>query len=418
MDKLIIEGGIPLTGVVRVSGSKNAALPILMASILLEEPATFSNVPDLRDIRTTVKLLELLGCPVESTAEEIRVSPGTLKPEAPYDLVKTMRASVLVLGPLLARLGEARVAMPGGCAIGARPVDLHLTALEKMGARFKLEEGYILGRSHKLQGAHIHFDFPTVGGTENLLMAATLAEGETILENAAREPEVVDLARFLISCGAVIEGHGSSEIRIQGVSRLGGAHYRIMPDRIEAGTFLAAAGITDGELLLTDCPFEELDAVVSKMCEMGMEITPAQNGVLVRRATALRGVDVITRPYPGFPTDMQAQIMTLMCVAEGSGMITENIFENRFMHVQELVRMGADIRLSGHTAGIRGVQRLIGAPVMASDLRASASLVLAGLAAKGTTTVQRIYHLDRGYEHIETKLNAVGARIRRESAPA
>lgn len=418
MDKLIIEGGIPLTGVVRVSGSKNAALPILMASILLEEPATFSNVPDLRDIRTTVKLLELLGCPVESTAEEIRVSPGTLKPEAPYDLVKTMRASVLVLGPLLARLGEARVAMPGGCAIGARPVDLHLTALEKMGARFELEEGYILGRSHKLQGAHIHFDFPTVGGTENLLMAATLAEGETILENAAREPEVVDLARFLISCGAVIEGHGSSEIRIQGVSRLGGAHYRIMPDRIEAGTFLAAAGITDGELLLKDCPFEELDAVVSKMCEMGMEITPAQDGVLVRRATALRGVDVITRPYPGFPTDMQAQIMTLMCVAEGSGMITENIFENRFMHVQELVRMGADIRLSGHTAGIRGVQRLIGAPVMASDLRASASLVLAGLAAKGTTTVQRIYHLDRGYEHIETKLNAVGARIRRESAPA
>lgn len=418
MDKLIIEGGIPLTGVVRVSGSKNAALPILMASILLEEPATFSNVPDLRDIRTTVKLLELLGCPVESTAEEIRVSPGTLKPEAPYDLVKTMRASVLVLGPLLARLGEARVAMPGGCAIGARPVDLHLTALEKMGARFELEEGYILGRSHKLQGAHIHFDFPTVGGTENLLMAATLAEGETILENAAREPEVVDLARFLLSCGAVIEGHGSSEIRIQGVSRLGGAHYRIMPDRIEAGTFLAAAGITDGELLLTDCPFEELDAVVSKMCEMGMEITPAQDGVLVRRATALRGVDVITRPYPGFPTDMQAQIMTLMCVAEGSGMITENIFENRFMHVQELVRMGADIRLSGHTAGIRGVQRLIGAPVMASDLRASASLVLAGLAAKGTTTVQRIYHLDRGYEHIETKLNAVGARIRRESAPA
>lgn len=418
MDKLIIEGGVPLTGVVRVSGSKNAALPILMASILLEEPALFSNVPDLRDIRTTVKLLELLGCPVESTAEGIRVFPGTLKPEAPYDLVKTMRASVLVLGPLLARLGEAKVAMPGGCAIGARPVDLHLSALEKMGARFELEEGYILGRSRKLQGAHIHFDFPTVGGTENLLMAATLAEGETILENAAREPEVVDLARFLISCGAVIEGHGSSEIKIQGVSRLGGSHYRIMPDRIEAGTFLAAAGITDGELLLTDCPFEELDAVISKMREMGMDITPGPDGILVRRATALRGVDVVTRPYPGFPTDMQAQIMTLMCVAEGSGMITENIFENRFMHVQELVRMGADIRLSGHTAGIRGVQRLIGAPVMASDLRASASLVLAGLAAKGTTTVQRIYHLDRGYEHIETKLNAVGARIRRESVPA
>ncbi len=415
MDKLVIEGGIPLTGTVAVSGSKNAALPILMGSILLDEPVTFTNVPDLRDIRTTTRLLGLLGCPAEFADGVVSVSPGPLNPEAPYDLVKTMRASVLVLGPLLARLGEARVAMPGGCAIGARPVDLHLSALEKMGARFELEEGYILGRSRKLQGAHIHFDFPTVGGTENLLMAATLAEGETILENAAREPEVVDLARFLIACGAKIEGYGTSVIKVQGVPRLGGCTYRIMPDRIEAGTFLAAAGITDGELLVTGCPFEELDAVVIKMREMGMFIEPTAEGVLARRGTALRGVDVTTQPYPGFPTDMQAQIMTLMCLAEGSGIINETIFENRFMHVQELVRMGADIRLSGHTAIVRGVKRLTGAPVMASDLRASASLVLAGLAAKGTTTVQRIYHLDRGYEHIETKLNAVGARIRRET---
>ncbi len=415
MDKLVIEGGIPLTGTVAVSGSKNAALPILMGSILLDEPVTFTNVPDLRDIRTTTRLLGLLGCPAEFADGVVSVSPGPLNPEAPYDLVKTMRASVLVLGPLLARLGEARVAMPGGCAIGARPVDLHLSALEKMGARFELEEGYILGRSRKLQGAHIHFDFPTVGGTENLLMAATLAEGETILENAAREPEVVDLARFLIACGAKIEGYGTSVIKVQGVPRLGGCTYRIMPDRIEAGTFLAAAGITDGELLVTGCPFEELDAVVIKMREMGMFIEPTAEGVLARRGTALRGVDVTTQPYPGFPTDMQAQIMTLMCLAEGSGIINETIFENRFMHVQELVRMGADIRLSGHTAIVRGVKRLTGAPVMASDLRASASLVLAGLAAKGTTTVQRIYHLDRGYERIEAKLNAVGARIRREA---
>ncbi|MEG2005563.1 MAG: UDP-N-acetylglucosamine 1-carboxyvinyltransferase, partial [Bilophila sp.] len=384
MDKLIIEGGVPLTGMVRISGSKNAGLPILMGSILLDEPVVFTNVPDLRDIRTTIKLLNILGCPTVFDAGEVKVAPGALKPEAPYDLVKTMRASVLVLGPLLARLGEARVAMPGGCAIGARPVDLHLSALEKMGARFELEDGYILGRSRKLHGAHIHFDFPTVGGTENLLMAAALAEGETILENAAREPEVVDLARFLIACGADIAGHGTSVIRIQGVSRLGGCTYRIMPDRIEAGTFLAAAGITDGELLLTECPFEELDTTIDKMVHMGMDIKPVEGGVLARRATTLRGVDVTTQPFPGFPTDMQAQIMTLMCLAEGSGIITETIFENRFMHVQELVRMGADIRLSGHTAIVRGVQRLTGAPVMASDLRASASLVLAGLAAKGT----------------------------------
>lgn len=417
MDTLIIEGEIPLNGSVRISGSKNAALPILISSILLDSATHFYNVPDLRDIQTTIKLLNLLGMSASfEDGGRVRVEPRQLIPEAPYDLVKTMRASVLVLGPLLVKLGEARVAMPGGCAIGARPVDLHLCALEKMGAHFDLEDGYIIGRCSHLKGAHIHFDFPTVGGTENLLMAAVLAEGETLLENAACEPEVSDLANFLIACGAKIEGHGTSNIKIHGVTSLKGTSYRIMPDRIEAGTFLAAAGITDGELLLLDCPDLELDAVIAKMTQMGMRIEKTPEGVLARRCASgypLHAVDITTQPYPGFPTDMQAQIMALMSTAEGSGLITETIFENRFMHVQELVRMGADVRLSGHTAMIRGVTRLTGAPVMASDLRASASLVLAGLAAKGTTTVQRIYHLDRGYEKIEAKLGSLGAQIHR-----
>ena len=415
MDKLVIEGGIPLTGQVRISGSKNAALPILFASILLSEPATFTNVPMLRDIHTTLKLLSILGCPAEFDNGVVTMTPCSLAPEAPYDLVKTMRASVLCLGPLLARLGEARVAMPGGCAIGARPVNLHLTALEKMGAHFELEEGYIIGRCRKLKGAHIIFDFPTVGGTENLLMAACLAEGETILENAAREPEVVDLANFLIRCGAKISGQGTSVIHIHGVSSLGGCSYSIMPDRIEAGTFLVAAGITDGELVLQDCPTEELDALLVKLTAMGMHFEHTQDGLLARRRNGLLGgIDIRTQPHPGFPTDMQAQVMALMCLANGPSLLEESIFENRFMHVQELVRMGADIRLSGRSAMVRGVRQITGAPVMASDLRASASLVLAGLAAKGTTQVQRIYHLDRGYEKIEAKLAAVGARIRRE----
>ena len=416
MDKLIIEGGVPLTGVVHVSGSKNAALPILMGSILLDEPVTYSNVPDLRDIRTTTKLLGLLGCPTVFENGQVTVTPGALKPEAPYDLVKTMRASVLVLGPLLARLGEARVAMPGGCAIGARPVDLHLSALEKMGARFDLEDGYIIGRCRKLNGAHIHFDFPTVGGTENLLMAAALADGETILENAAREPEVVDLARFLIACGAKIEGHGTSVIRIQGVPHLGGCSYRIMSDRIEAGTLLAAAGITDGELLLTDCPFEELDAVIAKMRQMGMDIEPTADGVLARRACALRGVDVTTQPYPGFPTDMQAQIMALMCLSEGSGVISETIFENRFMHVQELIRMGADITTEGRVALVRGVDRLHGARVEAFDLRGGGALAAAALGAEGITALSGLNHIDRGYEGLEGMLRALGANVERREA--
>lgn len=414
MDKLIIEGGTPLKGTIDISGSKNAALPILFAGILLDAPMVYTNVPDLRDIHTTIKLLNVLGCTCGYDDHRVELTPGSLLPEAPYDLVRTMRASVLCLGPLLARIGQARVALPGGCAIGARPVDQHLKGLELMGATFELEEGYIMGHCDKLRGAHITFDMPTVGGTENLLMAAVLADGETTLENAAREPEVVDLANFLISCGAQIEGHGSSTIRIKGVSSLRGTEYAIMADRIEAGTFLVAAGITGGELLLKNCPFTELESVIAKLESMGLAIEQRPEGVLARYQGVLRGADVKTRPYPGFPTDMQAQIMALMCLAEGSSMVEESIFENRFMHVLELVRMGADIKISGHTAMVRGVSRLTGAPVMASDLRASASLVLAGLAAHGTTHVQRIYHLDRGYERIENKLNAVGACIRRE----
>ncbi|MGE4299460.1 MAG: UDP-N-acetylglucosamine 1-carboxyvinyltransferase [Desulfovibrionaceae bacterium] len=415
MDKLVIQGGAPLHGRIRISGSKNAALPILMGALLTDDPITFTNVPRLRDIFTTLKLLRILGYDSTFEGDTVATAPGPLQHDAPYDLVKTMRASVLCLGPLLARLGIAQVALPGGCAIGARPVDMHLSALEKMGAVFDLDSGNIVGRCDGLKGARITFPFPTVGGTENLLMAASLAKGETILENVAREPEVVDLANFLIACGADIQGQGTSVIRVRGVERLSGRTYKIMPDRIEAGTYMCAAAITNGELIIEDCPFYELDAVVSKLREMGVWLEElAANEVLVRRGTELVAVDIMTLPFPGFPTDMQAQMMTLMCLAKGSGVIEETIFENRFMHVQELARMGARIKLSGRSAMVRGVSRLVGAPVMASDLRASASLVIAGLAAEGETQVQRIYHLDRGYENIEKKLNAVGANIRRE----
>ncbi|SMP43541.1 UDP-N-acetylglucosamine 1-carboxyvinyltransferase [Desulfonatronum lacustre] len=414
MDKLIIEGNVPLHGRIRISGSKNAALPILLACILAEGPIRLRNVPKLKDIATTLQLLRLLGCEAEQNGETVVTCVGeNLIPEAPYELVRTMRASVLCLGPLLARLGKAVVALPGGCAIGSRPVDLHLRGLERMGATFDLEAGNIIGRCDRLKGAHIHFDFPTVGGTENLLMAASLAEGETILENAAREPEVTNLADFLNACGAKIQGQGTSIIRVQGVERLTGAEFSVMPDRIEAGTFLVAAVITDGELYLENCSMADLDAVVYKLREMGVWLQEGKTGVLAKRGADLVGVDVMTQPFPGFPTDMQAQIMTLMGLAEGSGTIKETIFENRFMHVQELVRMGARIKVSGQNALVRGVDHYIGAPVMASDLRASASLVLAGLAAKGTTEVRRIYHLDRGYEDLEAKLSQVGARIRR-----
>ncbi len=412
MDKLVIRGGKPLHGTVRISGSKNAALPILLAAPLADGPLEYANVPRLRDIFTTLKLLNILGLSTTFEEDRVSVTPASvLNHEAPYDLVKTMRASVLCLGPLLARQGRARVALPGGCAIGARPVNLHLTALEKMGAVFDLEEGYIEGRCDRLKGAHIIFDFPTVGGTENLLMAACLAEGRTILENAAREPEISDLAEFLIAMGAKISGHGTSIITIDGVASLHGGRYAIMPDRIEAGTYMVAAAITDGDLILENCPLRELDAVVSKLREMGVGIEETPAGVRVRRSSELVNADLATLPYPGFPTDMQAQIMALMCLARGAGSIKETIFENRYMHVQELVRLGARITVSGQNAFVHGTDRLIGAPVMASDLRASASLVLAGLAARGTTAIQRVYHLDRGYESMEIKLAGVGADI-------
>lgn len=416
MEKLVIRGGRALRGKVPISGSKNAALPILLACILVDGPVLYRNVPRLRDIFTTGKLLRILGCSAEFTDEtgsEFRAEVKALSPEAPYDLVKTMRASVLVLGPLLARLGRAKVALPGGCAIGARPVDQHLKALERMGARFDLDSGYIVGHCAELRGADITFDFPTVGGTENLLMAACLAKGASTLRNAAQEPEINDLAAFLRACGADIEGLGSDTLRVRGVERLRGCAYSIMPDRIEAGTFLAAAAITGGDLLLEGCPLEALEAVLSKMEDMGVSFTRGPDGLRARRSGELTGSNVITRPYPGFPTDMQAQIMAMLTLARGSGTVEETIFENRFMHVPELGRMGADIQLSGSRALIRGVRELTGAPVMASDLRASASLVLAGLAARGATHVQRVYHLDRGYERIENKLRAVGADIER-----
>ena len=419
MDSFLIEGGIPLKGTIEISGSKNAALPILMASIAVDDDVTYTNVPDLRDIHTTIKLLNILGREASLENGVVTVKNGALGMEAPYDLVKTMRASVLCLGPLLARLGEAKVSLPGGCAIGARPVDQHLSALEKMGAVFDLENGYIHGRCPEgLHGAHIRFEMPTVGGTENVLMAACLADGETVLENVAREPEIVDLANFLIRCGAKIEGQGSTVIRVQGVKSLHGCTYAVMPDRIEAGTFLVAAGVTGGELLLKNCPLDDMSAVVDKLRDAGMIIEQTEEGVLARTGTeGLKGVNISTRPHPGFPTDMQAQFMVLMCCAQGSGLVEENIFENRFMHVQELVRMGADIHVTGSSAMVRGGRPLTGAPVMASDLRAGAALVLAALAAKGETRVQRIYHVDRGYEHLADKLTAVGASIRRVKDP-
>ena len=413
MDKLLIEGGTRLEGAIDVGGSKNAALPILFGTILLDGPMTFTNVPNLRDIHTTLTLLGILGCPCAYDSRVVRATPGRLKAEAPYDLVRTMRASVLCLGPLLARIGEARVALPGGCAIGARPVDQHLKGLEKMGAHFDLENGYIQGRCDGLKGAHITFDMPTVGGTENLIMAAVLADGTTQLNNAAREPEITDLANFLNSCGAKISGQGTSTIEIEGVTSLKGSTYAIMPDRIEAATFLACVGMTGGRIVLTHCPVDALESVISVLESMGMRFEHCDEGFAASMSGPLKATEIRTQPYPGFPTDMQAQVMALMCLAQGVSIVDERIFENRFMHVQELVRMGADIHVTGSSAMVRGGRRLTGAPVMASDLRASASLVLAGLAAHGVTEVQRIYHLDRGYERIEDKLRALGANIER-----
>ncbi len=416
MDKLIITGGVPLNGEVRISGAKNAALPILASTLLADEPVTISNVPHLRDITTTLELLGRMG--VQVTVDErmnVEVDPRPITNFfAPYELVKTMRASVLVLGPLLAHYGQANVSLPGGCAIGARPVNLHIHGLEAMGATIKGEKGYIRAIAKKLKGAHLFLDVVTVTGTENLMMAATLADGTTIIENAAREPEVVDLANCLIKMGAKIRGAGTDTIIIDGVERLGGTQYTILPDRIETGTYLVAAAITGGRIKVRDTDPHLLEAVLLKLREAGAEITVGDNWIeLDMKGRRPRAVDIRTAPHPAFPTDMQAQFTALNMVAEGTGTITETVFENRFMHVQEMQRMGADIRLEGNTAIIRGVEKLTGAPVMATDLRASAGLVIAGLVAEGDTLVDRIYHIDRGYECIEEKLRQMGGRIRR-----
>lgn len=395
-----------------VSGSKNAALPILVSTILAPGPNEIHNVPFLRDINTTIKVLESLGAQVAGNGHTVMVdTTGIASHEATYDLVKTMRASVLVLGPLLARFGKARVSLPGGCAIGARPINLHLKGLQALGAEIILEHGYVAAKAKRLKGARINFDISTVGGTEHLMMAAATAKGETILENAAREPEIIDLALILNRMGARIEGAGTDTIRISGVSDLKPVSYEIMPDRIEAGTFMIAAAITGGDIRIKGMKLEHLDALVFKLQDAGVEITNRDNVVRVKGPKKIRSVNIKTRPYPGFPTDMQAQFMALMCKADGASVISENIFENRFMHVAELLRFGADIVIEGNAATVKGVRSLSGAPVMATDLRASASLILVGLAAENTTEVSRIYHLDRGYEAIEKKLVGLGADI-------
>jgi UDP-N-acetylglucosamine 1-carboxyvinyltransferase len=417
MDKLLIRGGRRLEGEVAISGAKNAALPELCAALLTAEPVTLENVPRLQDVATTLKLLRNMGVKAERSEtqpETVALHAGHVStPEAPYDLVKTMRASILVLGPLLARFGEATVSLPGGCAIGSRPVDQHIKGLQAMGADIKVEHGYILAKAKRLKGARITTDMVTVTGTENLLMAATLAEGETVLENAAQEPEIPNLAELLIAMGAQIEGHGTSRIRIQGVQRLHGANHRIVPDRIETGTFLCAVAAAGGDVLLRGARAEHLDAVVEKLREAGMAIEAGADGIRLKSTGRPKAVSFRTSEYPAFPTDMQAQFMALNCIADGAAKVSETIFENRFMHVNELVRMGANIVVDGHTALVQGVEKLSGATVMATDLRASASLVIGGLVAEGETVVDRIYHLDRGYDRMEAKLRGIGADIER-----
>lgn len=415
MDKLLITGGAPLRGEVRASGAKNAALPILAATLLAEGPVTLTNVPRLRDITTTLTLLGRLGARLSQENGSVRTEPRTLSSfAAPYELVKTMRASILVLGPLVARYGQADVSLPGGCAIGARPVNLHIEGLKAMGAEISVEGGYIRARADRLRGARLVTEMVTVTGTENLLMAAVLARGETVIENAAREPEVADLAAFLTALGAQIEGAGTDRIQVQGVDGLGGATHAVMPDRIETGTFLVAAAMTGGRVRVTHTRPDCLDAVLQKLREAGAQIEVGVDWIeLDMRGHRPRAVDIHTAPHPAFPTDMQAQFCALNSIAEGVGMVAETVFENRFMHVLELQRMGADIRIDGRVAVCRGVERLTAAPVMATDLRASAGLILAGLVAEGETLVDRIYHLDRGYDNMEGKLSSLGAGIRR-----
>ena len=414
MQKLAIRGGAPLHGEVRISGAKNAALPIMCAGLLTAEPLHLTNLPDLHDVGTMRKLLQQMGISAATAPGEITFTGDTIdKWEAPYDMVKTMRAAILVLGPLVARFGDARVSLPGGCAIGSRPVDLHIKGLQAMGAEITIEHGYIHAKAKRLKGARIFFDLVSVTGTENLMMAAALADGVTVLENAAREPEVADLANCLRAMGAQIAGDGTDTITITGVKELHGASHRIMPDRIESGTFLVAAAATGGSITLTDTRADILDTVLEKLAEAGAEIKVEGDTIHLEMRGRPRAVNVRTAPHPAFPTDMQAQFMALNCIAAGSAMVVETIFENRFMHVQELRRLGAQIEVEGNTAVVRGIERLEGATVMATDLRASASLVIAGLVAQGETVIDRIYHLDRGYAHIEAKLSQLGADIRR-----
>ena len=415
MDKLLIKGGVPLVGEVPVSGAKNAALPIICASLLCGDTLTLTNVPHLNDVATMLRLIGQMGVKVIMGDKGTLTLDGRVldNPVAPYEMVKTMRASIMVLGPLLARCGEAKVSLPGGCAIGARPVDQHIKGLQAMGAEIHIEGGYVRARAARLKGARIVTDMVTVTGTENLMMAAVLADGETIIENAAREPEVVDLANCLIAMGARISGAGTDCIRIEGVERLHGAEHAVMPDRIETGTYLCAAAATGGDIVLTRTSAGLLDSVIDKLREAGCTIECAPDAIALKAPRRLKSVSVRTAPYPAFPTDMQAQFMAINCVADGSAVIRETIFENRFMHAVELIRLGADIRIDANNAVVTGVSALDGATVMATDLRASASLVIAGLVAQGETLIERIYHLDRGYEHIEEKLARLGADVRR-----
>ena len=414
MKTIVIQGGKRLTGEVAISGAKNAALPIVAAGLLCGGGHRISNVPRLADITTLGRILQNMGVAFERQDHDILLDSSLItNPEAPYDLVRTMRASVLVLGPLVARMGQARVSLPGGCAIGARPINLHLMGLAKLGAAVEIEHGYVLAKARRLRGAHVYFDTVTVTGTENVMMAAVLAQGETLIENAAREPEVLDLANALTQMGATIEGAGTDVIRIQGVESLRPMSYHVMPDRIEAGTFVIAAAITGGTVTIKNCFPGNLDAVLSKVAEAGAEIKIADGTIRVTGQRSIKPVNIKTLEYPGYPTDMQAQFMSLMTLAEGTSVINETIFENRFTHVAELRRMGANIHIEGRSAIVKGVPKLSAAPVMATDLRASASLILAGLAAEGQPVVSRIYHLDRGYEHIEEKLSALGADKKR-----
>ena len=416
MDKMVVKGGKKLSGQVAASGAKNAALPLIFSTLLAEGEHVFENVPHLADVKLACQLLEQMGCTTDLKNNVLKIKVPNLKTfEAPYDVVRKMRASILVLGPLMAKHGEAKVSLPGGCAIGTRPIDLHLEGLRLMNAQLDVDAGYVIGKNSKLKGAKILFESPTVGGTENIMMAATLADGETIIENAAKEPEIVDLANYLNKMGAKITGAGSGILRIEGVSKLIPAVHSVIPDRIEAGTLMIAGAITGGEVTVTKCQSEDLDALIAKMRESGFKVSDEGTSVTVHATKDWKGVDITTAPHPAFPTDIQAQFMALMSVASGTSIITETVFENRFMHVSELARLGADITPKTRVAVVRGKKNsLVGAPVMATDLRASACLVLAGLVAEGETVVNRIYHLDRGYENMEGNLSALGAQIRRQ----